>query len=106
MKWLAALLDRFLDRIAPLPDQSDWLADIEADLDSWEPFEFPSDTTREGGAPLHVTGMVPGSPDLAPAGTDSQIDGAVGSGGYTTDEQRIQELLADYESFLRDLFRR
>jgi hypothetical protein len=105
MKWLAALLDRFLDRIAPLPDQSFWLPDIEADLDVWEPFECPGDTTREGGAPLHVTGMVPGSPDLAPAGTDSRISAAVGSGGHTTDEQRIQELVADYESFLRDLFR-
>ena len=103
MRWLANLLDRFLDRIAPLPEQSYWLADIEADLDAWEPFEFPGDTAREGGAPPHVTGMVPGSPDLAPAGTDRNM---VGSGGYTTDEQRIQELLTDYESFLRDLFRR
>jgi hypothetical protein len=92
MKWLAALLDRFLDRIAPLPEQSYWLSDI----------EFPGDNPTRVGAPPHVTGMVPGSPDLAPAGTDPNM---VGSGGYTTDEQRIQELVADYEDFLRDLFR-
>ena len=64
MKWLADLLDRFLDRIAPIPDFSgpDWLTDEEADREDWLADEL-------------------------------------------TDEQRIQELLAEHESFLRELFR-
>ena len=62
MIWFAAPLDRLLSKFSPLPDEVDWLLD--------ESFEFPGDTTSSpGGAPLHVTGMVPGYPDPAPAGT-------------------------------------
>jgi hypothetical protein len=113
VKWLAGLLDRFLDRIAPLPDFTgpDWLTDEEADRDGWLADELLSthlnsaDTPTHSGldTPARVSGNPAGSPDPRrwPTGTDTTV-----SAGGVTDEQRIQELLADYESFLRDLFRR
>ena len=116
MKWLAALLDRFLDRIAPLPDFSgpDWLTDHESARDDWLADELLSTHLNSADAPTHsgldtparVSGTPAGSPDPRrwPTGTDMPKR-AVSAGGVT-DEQRIQELLADYEVFLRDVFRR
>ena len=108
MKWLAGLLDRFLDRIAPLPDFTgpDWLTDEEAARDCWLCDELNSaDAPTHSGldTPARVSGTPAGSPDPRrwPTGTDTTV-----SAGGVTDEQRIQELLADYESFLRDVFRR
>lgn len=97
MKWLAALLDRFLDRIAPLPDSSgpDWLTDEEALREDWLSDElWAAHTNHRPGASLD-SGVV--TPDSV---------GAADRVMPVTDEQRIQELLSDYESFLRDLFRR
>ena len=112
MKWLAGLLDRWLDRIAPLPDFTgpDWLTDHEAAREDWlseEILHLSADapTHSESDTPARVSGVPTGSPDLwvTPAGDDQPS--AVVPGGFVTDEQRIQELLADYESFLRNLFR-
>ena len=107
MKWLAGLLDRWLERIAPLPDFTgpDWLTDHEAAREDWlsdEILHLSADATIPG-----VGGVPAGSPDLrvTPAGDDQTLASAVVPGGFVTDEQRIQELLADYESFLRELFR-
>ena len=104
MKWLANLLDRFLDWIAPMPDFSgpDWLTDEEAERDSWLSDELSKSSARA--TIPGAGGTAAGSPDLRPAG-DDQLASAVVPGGFTPDEQRIQELLADYEDFLRQLFR-
>ena len=114
MKWLADLLDRFLDRIAPMPDFTgpDWLTDHEAAREDWLSEELSylsadAPTHSESDTPARVSGVPTGSPDLwvTPAGYDQTPASAVVPGGFVTDEQRIQELLADYENFLRDLFR-
>ena len=104
MKWLADLLDRFLDWVSPLPDFTgpDWLTDEEAERDSWLSDELSNSSARA--TIPGAGGIAAGSPDLRPAG-DDQLASAVVPGGFTTDEQRIQELLADYENFLRQLFR-
>ena len=107
MKWLASLLDRFLDKIAPLPDFSgpDWLTDEEAFREDWLSDElWAAHMNHRPGAPpdsgvSEVTPDLVGNAALASAATADRV-------GPLTDEQRIQELLADYESFLRDLFRR
>lgn len=41
-RWLANLIDRFLARISPLKDldAADWLADLEAERDVFEPDEL------------------------------------------------------------------
>ena len=66
MKWLADLLDRFLDWIAPIiPDFSggpDWLSDELLHLSADAPTHSESDT------PARVSGVPTGSPDL-PLGT-------------------------------------
>jgi len=107
VKWLANLLDRFLDRIAPLPDLSGpaWLSDHEADRDDWLADELLAAhmSHRPGASPdsgvSEVTPDLVGNAALASAATADRV-------GPLTDEQRIQELLADYEVFLRDVFRR
>ena len=108
MKWLANLLDRFLDWIAPLPDFTgpDWLTDEEAERDSWLSDELLASHLSADATIPGVGGSPTGSPDplVAPSGTDSASQRS-GAAGFTTDEQRIQELVADYENFLRQLFR-
>ena len=114
MKWFAGLLDRWLDRIAPLPDFTgpDWLTDREAAREDWlseEILHLSADapTHSESDTPARVSGVTAGSPDpwVTPAGADQTPASAVIPGGFVTDEQRIQELVADYEDFLRKLFR-
>lgn len=111
MTWLANLLDRFLDKIAPMPDFTgpDWLSDHEAARDDWLSSYLSADTPSHSGedTPACVSGVPTGSPDprVTPAGVDQSLASAVSPGGFVTDEQRIKELVADYEDFLRDLFR-
>ena len=62
-RWLAELIDRFLNSIAPLKnlDAADMLADLEAERDAFEPDELwaarmaktqtPADTRRPGNPP-------------------------------------------------------
>ncbi len=48
MKCLAALADRILSRIAPLPEtnRTHWLAVAEQSRDAWEKFELPADCPK------------------------------------------------------------
>lgn len=106
------------------------LADIEADIDAhepgWEPWEkelqdsfYMSDEQWSAhqrlaatpppvseGSPLNGGEMntrIP--PDLVwPAGTGSQASAAGAGGSFKSDEQLIEELVADYREFIRDLF--
>jgi hypothetical protein len=115
MKWLANLLDRFLDKIAPMPDFTgpDWLTDEEALREEWLSDEIWAAHMNSADPPTHsesaerLSGVPTGSPDLlvTPAGVDQSPASAVSPGGFVTDEERIQELVADYEDFLRNLFR-
>lgn len=116
-RFLAAQLDRFLNRLAPpieLLDVfgADDLADIEAQLDVYEPDDlwgchqrFLATPCCEG-SPLHGENNTASFPldVVRPAGAASATE-CVG-GPFKTDDQLIEELVSDYRDFLRDCFKR
>lgn len=93
-----------------------WLADVEADHDQWEPDElWAAQHTRPAGgdSPSPARGIAPGSglpPVLSlvqPAAADS---GRPFGGGrhsttdHRTDDQVIEELVEDFRAFITDCF--
>ena len=114
---VAAVVSRLMDWWAPLAHQrhvdafrfDTWLADAEADHESWQPDELWSAhqrfTAATSEAAVNDTGIPPRSPVSRPADSrPAQVD-AVG-GPLKSDEQIIEELVADYRDFLRDCFAR
>lgn len=101
MSWLANLLEKFIDRIVPPFDADEanrWLIDWETEHEVFGPDDLWAAHYLTD-APDPPSGAVSVSP---PAATPA----SAGGGGLSTrDEQRIKALVADYEEFLRDLFR-
>lgn len=119
VRFLATQLDRFLNWLAPPTFHDvlgpDDLADIEADLDCFDPDELHHlawGSRFLATPPVGENSTASSSPfDVVwPAGTGSQrMAGAGGlfkSDEQLTDEQLIEELVADYRDFLRDCLKR
>jgi len=91
------LIERFLDWVFPMRGMQVWadeLADWEAGCEVWEPDELWA--ARYAARPPRAVG---------PA--DVPVTPAVSVGGpLKSDEQLIEELVADYREFLRDTFRK
>ena len=125
--WLAKWLDRFLDRFFPMPDiPANWLADLEADIDVWEPplADWEKElrdayymTDEQWAARyLHPAGKsIPpedlpsglGATDIPPVrvppADTTAASAAPGVGGLP---DYIEALVADFRLFLTDLFRK
>ena len=113
VRFLAAQLDRFLNWLAP-PNFHDVLgpddlADIEAELDCFEPDDLWGSSQRFlATPPAGEDSTASSSPfDVVwPAGTGSQRMDTGAGGLFKSDEQLIEELVADYREFLRDCLKR
>lgn len=112
IRHIAGLVDRVLNWFAPPFERfdvlltDDDLADIEADFEVFEPHDFPAPPLVSEGSPLRGGKDTGDPPSLVePADADP---GSVGVGGFVpkSDEQLIEELVADYRSFVRDCFKR
>ena len=97
---------------------TEWLADVEADHDSWAPDELwaaqqrhpasgsvhsprterTTGGTRRAGSPLRLVS--------AADRDDPPVSATTVGGPLKSDEQIIEELVADYREFLRDCFAR
>lgn len=116
-RFLAAQADRILNWLASPIELGDVLgpndlADIEAQLDSYEPDDlwgchqrFLATPCCEG-SPLHGENSTTSPPFgvVRPADAASATE-CVG-GPSKTDDQLIEELVSDYRDFLRDCFKR
>lgn len=97
---------------------AEWLADVEKDHDSWAPDELwaaqqrhPASGTAHPPRAEHTTGgkhRAGDSPHLSlvPAADDEPAQVTVVGGPLKSDEQVIEELVADYREFLRECFAR
>jgi len=104
---LAHFLDKLVNAFAPVVSQrnfeqmrtDDWLADVEADHDSWEPDELWDAHQRltDAATPLACVSVTP-----AAAGTTSA--GSAGGGGHLRDEL-IEQLVDEYRTKLNNWFR-
>lgn len=116
MKFLANIADRLANWWAPLPlppddFNADWLADVEADHDAWMPDELWAAensvraATHEVEPPRMAPTDAPHIPPRAVPAPDSEPAQVSAVGGpFTSDEQLIEELVADYREFLRARF--
>ena len=107
MKWFAGLLDRWLDRIAPLPDFTgpDWLTDHEAAREDWlseEILHLSADapTHSESDTPACVSGVTAGSPDPRVTPDGDGTASATVPVGFTDDE-----VIEGIRSYLRKFYR-
>ena len=106
-RFFASIADKLLDLIAPKwwksfeeMDTKEWLADVEADHDSWEPDELwaaQHQRLADAATPLACVSVTP-----AAAGTTSA--GSASGGGHLRDEL-IEELVDEYRAKLYDWFR-
>jgi len=122
---IAHQVDRLLNWIAPPIELldilgADDLADIEAQLDSFEPDELWASHNLPAAAarpPVSVDehlllqggNVTPGRPPydpVSPPGVGCQASAADTGGLFKSDEVLIEELVADYREFVRDCFRR
>lgn len=125
MKPLGWLVERLLSVLVPMSVArqqqfftSSWLADVEADHDSWAPDELWAAQRRHPAGKASPSGGTPrtgGSTDPTPPGVGAPADAASSLGGVgrhskpepaKSDEEAIEELVADYEAFIRDCFER
>lgn len=92
----------------------EWLADVEADHDAWEADElwlahknFTGDPFPPEKVPLQspVNERTTTPPVVPPTGDAGAATGVFG-GALKSDEQIIEELVADYRQFLRQCFRK
>lgn len=114
--FLAAQADRFLNWLAPPIELLDVLgpndlADIEAQLDSYDPDDlwgchqrFLATPCCEG-SPLHGENSTTSALYVVRPADAASATECVG-GPFKTDDQLIEELVSDYRDFLRDCFKR
>ena len=107
-RFFASIADKLLDLIAPKwwksfeeMDTKDWLAQVEADHDSWEPDEL--------WAAQHQRLTDPHNPpcgcvSVTPAAAGITSAGSAGGGGHLRDEL-IEELVDEYRTKLYEWFR-
>lgn len=121
MRPLAWLADRLLSVLVPMSAAKQqafftesWLADVEADHDSWEPDELWAARRRSAGIsvpemehpPAGGTGTSAPS-DVPPAPRDVSSPSRAGRHSlpdHRTDEQVIEELVEDFRQFITDCF--
>ena len=108
LRFLGYIADKLINAFAPVVaqrsfeamDTTNWLADVEADHDSWAPDElWAAEHKRltDAATPLACVSVTP-----AAAGTTSA--GFAGGGGHLRDEL-IEELVDEYRTKLYDWFR-
>jgi hypothetical protein len=113
MSRLADLLDRFIDWFAPLPPEfqgAEWLADVEEDLDSFDPADmWPDLPAADCPIPPGVSGGGTTRTPLRvvpPADATAASATAPGVGGHQLSERDyINALVEDYRVFITECFR-
>jgi hypothetical protein len=122
MKLLAGVVTRLMDWWAPITHRSnnyllmlnnaDWLADVEADHDEWLPdelwaaYKMSAGATHEVEHPRIAGGGVTEFPPVARVADAEPAQVFSVGGPLKSDEQIIEELVADYRDFLRECFHR
>lgn len=119
---IARLYQRLLDALIPLSVirqsqqfgwDAEWLANVEADHDAWMPDELWASHHRCAAGPLPSERVPPrmaggSTTDLPPVvrAADAEPAQVFSVGGpLKSDEQVIEELVADYREFVRACFR-
>ena len=105
-RFLALIVDKFIDAIAPKwwksfeqMDTKDWLAEVEANHDSWEPDELwaaQHKLTDPHNPPCGCESVTP---------TAAVASATAGGGGHLLRDELIEELVDEYRTKLYEWFR-
>lgn len=113
---ITRLVTKLMDWFSPIPSvpqPQDWLADVEADHDAWMPDELwaahssaGAPTPSEVEYPRAAGGVTTAPPQVVTAPDSARLTVSAVGGPLKSDEQIIEELVADYREFVRECFRR